>query len=72
MIPNLDLEPPPSRTHVTTDQAAERLGVSARTVRRWVSRDGLRPAGRHEGRPVYLLSDVLKAWAAATRRNSAA
>lgn len=71
MIPRLDLDPPPSRQYVTTDQAAQACRVRADLVRQWAKRGHIKPAGRAYGRPIYLLSDVLRHWSA-TRRDSAA
>lgn len=47
---------------LTTAQAAAIAGAKAATIRSWVARDHLRPAGLAEnGRPLYRREDVIAA-----------
>ncbi|MGZ3141899.1 helix-turn-helix domain-containing protein [Lentzea chajnantorensis] len=48
------------RCPVTSSQAAERLGVSARTVRRHAARGSL-PGARRDGRDWFIPSDAVEA-----------
>ena len=50
---------PEGWTVVSTTEAARRACVASATVRTWASRGKIKPVGWVEGRPYYLLADVL-------------
>lgn len=57
-------------THVTTRVAAERLGISVRTVNRWVELGKLKPAYEVSGKGGFRVFDVADIDAIAAERAS--
>ncbi|MEU5343595.1 MULTISPECIES: helix-turn-helix domain-containing protein [unclassified Streptomyces] len=46
---------------ITAELAADEAGVTAATIRKWVQRGHLRPAGTHGRRRLFRLEDVFAA-----------